>query len=175
MTPLDIKQPVVEETPVEVEVEEEEEKEPKTNGDKWLCALYVTILFLVVSMPATYKLTNALLKSVCVLASKNGCPTICGIVVHALVFLLLLRLGYEFMPLREGKKNKLKNKLKNKYRKIENKLKTQQSIINSAIDDFNDAIGNPKMNLKKKINKANDAMDTVNDAMDNIPDISELI
>ena len=103
MSPLEFKQPVVE---VKPPVEEEKIKikiSSKTNGDKWLCALYVTILFLVVSMPATYKLTNALLKSVCVLASKNGCPTICGIVVHALVFLLLLRLGYEFVPLREGK------------------------------------------------------------------------
>ena len=81
----------------------EEEDSSKTNGNKLLCALYVTILFLVVSMPATYKFTNTLLKGVCVLASKNWCPTICGIIVHALVFLLLLRLGYEFVPMREGK------------------------------------------------------------------------
>ncbi len=106
MTPLEFKQPVVEENPVEVEVEES----PKTNGNKWLYALYVTILFLVVSMPVTYKFTNALLKSVCVLASKNGCPTMCGILVHTLVFLLLLRLGAELMPIHEtlieGKKGK---------------------------------------------------------------------
>ena len=141
-----------------------EQEEHKTNGDKWLCALYVTILFLVVSMPATYKLTNALLKSVCVLASKNGCPTICGIVVHALVFLLLLRLGYEFMPLREGKKNK--NKLiENKLITIEKKLKNQKPLINDAIDDFNNAINNPKMNLKDKI----DAMNTVKGAIPKIP------
>ena len=106
MSPLEFKQPVVE---VKPPVEEEKIKikiSSKTNGDKWLCALYVTILFLVVSMPATYKFTNALLKGVCVLASKNGCPTICGILVHALVFLLLLRLGYEFVPMREGKRSK---------------------------------------------------------------------
>ena len=102
MSPLEFKQPVVE---VKPPVEEEKIKikiSSKTNGDKWLCALYVTILFLVVSMPVTYKFTNALLKGVCVLASKNGCPTICGILVHALVFLLLLRLGYEFVPMREA-------------------------------------------------------------------------
>ena len=102
MSPLEFKQPVVE---VKPPVEEEKIKikiSSKKNGDKWLCALYVTILFLVVSMPVTYKFTNALLKGVCVLASKNGCPTMCGILVHALVFLLLLRLGYEFVPMREG-------------------------------------------------------------------------
>lgn len=111
MNPLEFKHPVVEETPVEVEVEES----PKTNGNKWLYALYVTILFLVVSMPVTYKFTNALLNGVCVLASKNGCPTMCGILVHALVFLLLLRLGVELMPIREGKRNK--NKGNNPFKK----------------------------------------------------------
>ena len=102
MSPLELQQPVVE---VKPPVEEEKIKikiSSKKNGDKWLCALYVTILFLVVSMPVTYKFTNALLKGVCVLASKNGCPTMCGILVHALVFLMLLRLGYEFVPMREG-------------------------------------------------------------------------
>ena len=52
--------------------EKPQKKYNKTNSEKWLCALAVTILFLVVSMPATYKLTNMLFKSVCVLASKNG-------------------------------------------------------------------------------------------------------
>ena len=98
---------------VEVKPPVEVEESSKKNGDKWLCALYVTILFLVVSMPVTYKFTNALLKGVCVLASKNGCPTMCGILVHALVFLLLLRLGYEFVPMREGAKN---NSLRNIHR-----------------------------------------------------------
>ena len=72
MTPLELQQPVVE---VKPPIEEEKIKikiSSKKNGDKWLCALYVTILFLVVSMPVTYKFTNALLKGVCVLASKNG-------------------------------------------------------------------------------------------------------
>ena len=84
--------------------EKPQKKYNKTNSEKWLCALGVTILFLVVSMPATYKLTNMLFKGVCVLASKNGCPTMCGILVHALVFLLLVRLSYELNTLQEGMK-----------------------------------------------------------------------
>ena len=96
MNPVVEVKPPVEEEKIKIKISS------KKNGDKWLCALYVTILFLVVSMPVTYKFTNALLKGVCVLASKNGCPTMCGILVHALVFLLLLRLGYEFVPMREG-------------------------------------------------------------------------
>ena len=65
----------------------------KTNVEKWMCSLYVAILFLVISLPITYKFTNSLLKKVCVLANKNGCPTLCGLLVHAVVFMLLLRLG----------------------------------------------------------------------------------
>ena len=103
MSPLELQEPVVEEK--HVEEEKPVVKKSKNNGNKWLGALYVTILFLVVSMPVTYKFTNALLKGVCVLASKNGCPTMCGILVHAVVFLLLLRLGYEFVPIREGAKS----------------------------------------------------------------------
>ena len=60
-----------------------------------MCSLYVAILFLVISAPITYKFTNSLLKKVCVLANKNGCPTVCGLLIHAVVFMLLLRLGME--------------------------------------------------------------------------------
>ena len=115
MTPLELQKPVVEEK----HVEEEKNKKnvsSKTNGNKWLYALYVTILFLVVSMPVTYKFTNTLLKSVCVLASKNGCPTMCGILVHALVFLLLLRLSVNFTSIYEG--NSLTKQEKKQARKF---------------------------------------------------------
>ena len=67
----------------------------KTNVEKWMCSLYVAILFLVISLPITYKFTNSLLKKVCVLVNKNGCPTLCGLLIHAVVFMLLLRLGME--------------------------------------------------------------------------------
>ena len=84
------------------------QKLEKTVSEQILCVLYVTLLFLVVSAPVTYKFTNSIFKKVCVLASKTGCPTACGLLVHALVFALLFVLGmtmkskYEGMTYREG-------------------------------------------------------------------------
>lgn len=78
------------------------QKLQKTAGEQFLCVLYVTLLFLVVSAPVTYKFTNSIFKKVCVLASKTGCPTACGLLVHAVVFALLLALGMSLKSNYEG-------------------------------------------------------------------------
>lgn len=49
------------------------------------------ILFLVISAPFTYKLTDGLLGGlVGKLADGSGCPTTTGLVVHAIVFGLIV-------------------------------------------------------------------------------------
>ncbi len=49
------------------------------------------IVFLVVSLPFTYKLTNSLLSGVIgKLADAAGCPTTLGLIVHSLVFGLIV-------------------------------------------------------------------------------------
>lgn len=49
------------------------------------------IVFLVISAPFTYKLTDGLLGGlVGSLASASGCPTTLGLVVHSLVFGLIV-------------------------------------------------------------------------------------
>ena len=48
------------------------------------------IIFLIVSLPFTYKITNGLFgKILGRLADPSGCPTSLGIFVHAIVFGLL--------------------------------------------------------------------------------------
>ena len=48
------------------------------------------LVFMLVSSPMTYKLTNDIMRNVGLkLAESNGCPTMTGLVVHALVFVLL--------------------------------------------------------------------------------------
>ncbi len=47
---------------------------------------FSSVLFLVVNLPQTYELTNKILPFETV---KNGCPTVAGLIVHALVFYLL--------------------------------------------------------------------------------------
>ncbi len=49
------------------------------------------IVFLIISLPFTYKLTNGLLGGIIgKLADESGCPTTLGLVVHSLVFGLIV-------------------------------------------------------------------------------------
>jgi hypothetical protein len=62
------------------------------NADKWRYTLMTTVLFLIIVNPYTYKLVQGLLGGLCKIADpKTGCPTMCGILVHAVVFTLILR------------------------------------------------------------------------------------
>lgn len=63
-----------------------------SNVKKWTYTLYTTIIFILVSLPYTYRITNKLLKGIFgVLCEKNGCPTNIGLVIHTIVFTLILR------------------------------------------------------------------------------------
>tara|TARA_B100000424_G_scaffold265343_1_gene254849 strand:- start:92 stop:331 length:240 start_codon:yes stop_codon:yes gene_type:complete len=53
------------------------------------------LVFLAIAAPMTYKLTDSLTRQVGFrLAEGNGCPTLLGLVVHALVFALISDLLY---------------------------------------------------------------------------------
>ena len=58
---------------------------------KALLSLKNGLLFILVSMPLTYKLVNSLTKRIGFKVSDdNGCPTPVGLAVHTLVFILLV-------------------------------------------------------------------------------------
>ena len=66
-------------------------------SDKWRYTLYTTVIFLLVVNPFTYQLTNKLFSKVFgKIASSNGCPTMGGILLHAVVFTLVLRYMMDF-------------------------------------------------------------------------------
>ena len=49
------------------------------------------IVFIIVSLPFTYKLTNRLLGGIVGrLADSSGCPTALGLFIHAIVFGLII-------------------------------------------------------------------------------------
>ena len=62
-----------------------------TTNQKLTATLVCIIVFIIVSLPATYKLTNSLLGNViCPLTDSSGCPTICGILIHSFVFGIII-------------------------------------------------------------------------------------
>uniref|UniRef100_A0A6C0B2E1 Uncharacterized protein n=1 Tax=viral metagenome TaxID=1070528 RepID=A0A6C0B2E1_9ZZZZ len=62
------------------------------SSDKWRYTLYTTFVLLLLFNPETYKLMNSLLgRFVGPVASKEGCPTMLGFVIHAAVFTLVVR------------------------------------------------------------------------------------
>ena len=64
-----------------------------SNSDKWRFTLYTTVLLLILFNPWMYKFVHSLLSSlVGPIANKDGCPTMLGFIVHAIVFTIILRI-----------------------------------------------------------------------------------
>jgi hypothetical protein len=64
---------------------------------KVLVTLLSVLLFVVVSLPWTYQLTNMVFGKLFKTAEANGCPTAAGLALHAVVFGLLVY-GTMFVP-----------------------------------------------------------------------------
>jgi hypothetical protein len=60
-------------------------------GQKWIISLYCVILFLIIASPFMYKLTNSLTTLLGWETSVDGCPNLAGLILHAVVFGLLVR------------------------------------------------------------------------------------
>jgi hypothetical protein len=60
--------------------------------NKWKYTLYTTIILLLLFNPFTFKFMNSLLSNlVGKIASNDGCPTLLGLAIHAIVFTLIIR------------------------------------------------------------------------------------
>jgi len=63
-----------------------------TSSDKWRFTLYTTVLLLLLFNPWMYLFVNKLVGHIVgTIANKEGCPTMLGFIVHAVVFTVLLR------------------------------------------------------------------------------------
>lgn len=76
--------------------EEKHEEPTQVQSDynasaKWRYTLYTTVLFLLIANPYAYKLVQKVLGKFVRIINQNGCPTTKGLLVHALVFTLILR------------------------------------------------------------------------------------
>lgn len=63
-----------------------------SNSTKWQISLFSAFIFLLVVNPYTYKFTQYILGGLIgKIADSNGCPTILGLIIHTIVYILLVR------------------------------------------------------------------------------------
>jgi hypothetical protein len=62
-----------------------------TNTQKWISAVVLGLIFAVISSPAMYSITSSL-ASEGTLYVKTGGPTMAGLLLHTVVFILIVRL-----------------------------------------------------------------------------------
>jgi hypothetical protein len=64
-----------------------------TNANKWAICFYTAIAALIIMNPSTFKIVNWVTSKMGFpIANSNGCPNGYGLLLHAIVFLLLIRL-----------------------------------------------------------------------------------
>ena len=70
-----------------------ETKSALSNYNKWKYTLITTFIFLVISNPVTYVFVNSTIGKLIniPISDGTGCPTIAGMLVHAIIFTLILR------------------------------------------------------------------------------------
>lgn len=70
-----------------------ETKKPYSDKDKWIVAIIAGLLFLLLASPFMYSLVNQVTKAVgMATADAKGCANGAGLLLHALIFLLIVRL-----------------------------------------------------------------------------------
>lgn len=62
-----------------------------SNSEKWQITLFSAVLFLLVVNPFTYKVTQSLFGKILGPIAINGCPTMVGLLLHTVVYILLVR------------------------------------------------------------------------------------
>jgi hypothetical protein len=62
-----------------------------SSSQKWQISLFSALIFLLVVNPYTYNLTNSLLGGIIGPIARNGCPTMVGLLLHTVVYILLVR------------------------------------------------------------------------------------
>ena len=61
------------------------------DSHQWKISFYITIAFIILSSPFVYRLKNNIFKRVCRLSNKDGTPTLCGILIHSFIFMIIVK------------------------------------------------------------------------------------
>ncbi len=62
-----------------------------SSSEKWHITLFSAFLFLLVVNPYTYNMTHSLFGKLIGPVAINGCPTMTGLLLHTVVYILLVR------------------------------------------------------------------------------------
>lgn len=62
---------------------------------EWIISFWSALVFLIISSPLLYKITNIVTYKIGFISSTDGKPNIIGLILHTIVFLLLVRFMME--------------------------------------------------------------------------------
>ena len=82
-----------------------------TDREKWIISIISAILFYIIALPQTYEcVTNPIFENtIGIKLEKKGKPTVIGVLIHAVVFLLIVR--YMMESDNQSKKSQFMNYL----------------------------------------------------------------
>ena len=66
-----------------------------SSSKKWQITFFSALIFILVVNPYTYNVTNSLFSGLIGPIARNGCPTIIGLLLHTLVYILLVRFSMD--------------------------------------------------------------------------------
>ncbi len=66
--------------------------EELTESQKWIVSLMSALAFLLIASPFMYKITGGVTDAIGFSTSTDGCPNVYGLVLHAIVFAVIVRL-----------------------------------------------------------------------------------
>lgn len=67
-------------------------KDDLTESQKWVVSFMSALAFLLIASPFMYKITGSVTDAVGFTTSVKGCPNVYGLVLHAIVFAVIVRL-----------------------------------------------------------------------------------
>ena len=62
-----------------------------SSSQKWQITLFSAVIFVLIVNPWTYQFTNSLFSGLLGPVAVNGCPTVVGLVLHTIVYILVVR------------------------------------------------------------------------------------
>lgn len=60
---------------------------------EWCISIFSGLIFLLLSKRETYELTNRLLSRFNIVTAISGCPTVVGVLIHTIVFVLITKMS----------------------------------------------------------------------------------